>query len=129
MSCSATPVKVFLADDSPLICDRIATILSSAGMSVVGRSDTPQGCFSGILATQPDVVVLDVQLEGGAGLEVMRTVRLAAPEVAFIVFSNNSGPAYRKRYLHEGALEFVDKSTEFALLASAIARAAQHIVH
>ena len=129
MSCSATPVKVFLADDSPLICDRIATILSSAGMSVVGRADTPQGCFSGILATQPDVVVLDVQLEGGAGLEVMRTVRLAAPEVAFIVFSNNSGPAYRKRYLHEGALEFVDKSTEFALLASAIARAAQHIVH
>ena len=129
MSCSATPVKVFLADDSPLICDRIATILSSAGMSVVGRADTPQGCFSGILATQPDVVVLDVQLEGGAGLEVMRTVRLAAPEVAFIVFSNNSGPAYRKRYLHEGALEFIDKSTEFALLASAIARAAQHIVH
>ena len=129
MSCSATPVKVFLADDSPLICDRIATILSSAGMSVVGRADTPQGCFSGILATQPDVVVLDVQLEGGAGLEVMRTVRLAAPEVAFIVFSNNSGPAYRKRYLHEGALEFVDKSTEFALLAPAVARAAQHIVH
>ena len=129
MSCSATPVKVFLADDSPLICDRIATILSSAGMSVVGRSDTPQGCFSGILATQPDVVVLDVQLEGGAGLEVMRTVRLAAPEVAFIVFSNNSGPAYRKRYLHEGALEFVDKTTEFALLAPAVARAAKHIVH
>ena len=129
MSSSATPVKVFLADDSPLICDRVATILSSAGMSVVGRSDTPQGCFSGILATQPDVVVLDVQLEGGAGLEVMRTVRLAAPEVAFIVFSNNSGPAYRKRYLHEGALEFVDKSTEFALLAPAVARAAKHIVH
>ena len=129
MSSSATPVKVFLADDSPLICDRVATILSSAGMSVVGRADTPQGCFNGILATQPDVVVLDVQLEGGAGLEVMRTVRLAAPEVAFIVFSNNSGPAYRKRYLHEGALEFVDKSTEFALLAPAVARAAKHIVH
>ena len=129
MSCLSAPVKVFLADDSPLICDRVAAMLGAAGMLVVGRADTPQGCFSGILATQPDVVVLDVQLEGGAGLEVMRTVRLAAPEVAFIVFSNNSGPAYRKRYLHEGALEFIDKSTEFALLASAIARAAQHIVH
>ena len=129
MPSSAIPVKVFLADDSPLICDRVAAMLGAAGMSVVGRADTPQGCFSGILATQPDVVVLDVQLEGGAGMEVLRTVRLAAPEVAFIVFSNNSGPAYRKRYLAEGALEFVDKSTEFALLAPAVARAAQHIVH
>ncbi|MDB5945872.1 MAG: hypothetical protein JWQ33_898 [Ramlibacter sp.] len=123
MPTHAAPIKVFLADDSQLICDRVTALLASAGMTVVGRADTPQACFSGILASHPDVVVLDVQLDGGAGLEVLRTVRLAAPEVAFVVFSNNSGPAYRRRYLAEGALQFVDKSTEFSQLAPAVARA------
>ena len=124
MPARAIPLKVFLADDSPLICDRIAAMLASAGMTVVGRGDTPQACFDGILASHPDVVVLDIQLDGGSGLEVLKTVRLAAPEVAFVVFSNHSAPAYRKRYLGEGARGFVDKSTEFDQLAFAIERAA-----
>jgi two-component system response regulator DesR len=128
-SSAAAPIKVFLADDSQLICDRVAAILAAAGMTIVGRADSPQSCFDGILQSRPHVVVLDVQLDGGAGLEVLRTVRLAAPEVAFVVFSNNSGPAYRRRYLAEGALEFVDKSTELDLLAPAVARAFAPVAH
>jgi DNA-binding NarL/FixJ family response regulator len=126
MPTRAAPIKVFLADDSPLICDRITALLCAAGMTVVGHADSPQSCFDGILAGRPDVVVLDVQLDGGSGLEVLRTVRLAAPDVAFVVFSNNSCPAYRRRYLAEGALQFVDKSTEFHQLAPAVARACGH---
>ena len=44
---------------------------------------------------------------------------------AFIVFSNNAAPAYRKRYLGEGAQRFLDKTTEFDQLAAAVARASQ----
>ena len=122
------PVKVFLADDSDLICDRVAAMLGAAGMKVVGRGATPMECFERIVANQPDVVVLDVQLDGGSGLEVMRTIRLAAPSVAFVVFSNNATPAYRHRYLAEGARHFVDKSTEAAGLTAAVARAAEHAI-
>lgn len=123
MPCRCAPIKVFLADDSHPICERVDAMLSRAGMEIVGWGHTPQACFDGILASRPDVVVLDVQLEGGAGLEVLRTVRLAVPGVAFIVFSNHSGPAYRKRYLAAGAFQFVDKSTEFSQLAGAVENA------
>ena len=78
--------------------------------------------IDGILAAHPDVVVLDVQLEGGTGLQVLRAVRQAAPDIAFVVFSNNSGPAYRKRYLGEGASRFLDKTTEFDQLVPAVDR-------
>ncbi|UUZ68318.1 response regulator [Polaromonas sp. P2-4] len=122
------PVKVFLADDSALIRDRVAAILSARAMDIVGQAKTPQGSIDGILAAQPDVVVLDVQLEGGSGLQVMRVVRQAAPGIAFVVFSNNSGPAYRKRYLVEGAARFLDKSTEFDQLARAVADASRQAV-
>jgi two-component system response regulator DesR len=115
------PVKVFLADDSALIRERVAAMLVDRAMDIVGQAETPQGSIDGILAAHPDVVVLDVQLEGGTGLEVLRAVRLMDPRIAFVVFSNNAGPAYRKRYLHDGAQCFLDKSAEFDQLAEAVA--------
>jgi DNA-binding NarL/FixJ family response regulator len=123
---SESPVKVFLADDSALIRERVAAMLASRAMAIVGQAETPKASIDGILSAQPDVVVLDVQLEGGSGLEVLRAVRQAAPGIAFVVFSNNSNPAYRKRYLGEGALQFLDKSTEFDQLVPAVETASQH---
>jgi DNA-binding NarL/FixJ family response regulator len=125
MPSSASPLRVFLADDSAAIRSRVAGLLADRSLQVVGEADTPQACIAGILATQPDVVVLDVQLDGGQGLEVLRAVRGAAPSIAFVVFSNNSGPAYRRRYLGAGAACFLDKSAEFDQLAHAV-NAASH---
>lgn len=117
-----SPLKVFLAEDSVPVRARIAGMLS-ATTSIVGEGTTPQACIEGILQTRPDVVVLDVQLDGGQGLDVLRAVRAAVPHVVFVVFSNNSHPAYRKRYLAAGASLFLDKSTEFDQLAAAVASA------
>jgi two-component system response regulator DesR len=122
-------IKVFLADDSRQIRERLNAMLASAHMDVVGEGATPDGCIAGILESHPDVVVLDVQLAGGSGLQVLKAVRLADPEVAFVVFSNNSAAAYRKRYLGEGAVRFLDKSTEFDQLAQAVASASRRSVH
>ena len=124
MPAQTAAIKVFIADDSIQIRLRIAALLGAAGMAIVGEGQTPRDCMDGILLAQPDVVVLDVQLDGGSGLEVLRGVRALAPAVRFVVFSNNSGPAYRKRYLEEGARGFLDKSTEFDQLAAAVAAAA-----
>jgi len=123
---SNAPVKVFLADDSALIRDRVAAMLVAGAMNVVGQAETPQDSIDGILAAHPDVVVLDVQLEGGSGLEVLRAVRQVDPRIAFVVFSNNAGPAYRKRYLGEGAQRFLDKTTEFDQLVVAVENASHH---
>jgi DNA-binding NarL/FixJ family response regulator len=123
------PVRVFLADDSGEIRRRVAEILSAKEMDIVGQAETPQACITAILGLNPDVVVLDVQLEGGSGLQVLKAVKEKAPEVAFVVFSNNSGPAYRKRYLGEGANRFLDKSTEFGQLAQAVGAACGRTVH
>jgi len=126
---SSAPVTVFLADDSAAIRSRVAELLRASAMAVVGEAETPAASIDGILAARPDVVVLDVQLEGGTGLQVLQAVKRAAPGIAFVVFSNNAGPAYRKRYLGEGATEFLDKSSEFARLARAVAEAPLQVPH
>jgi len=128
MTATSAPVKVFIAEDSAMIRDRVAAMLAAQAIDVIGHAETPQDSIAGILAAQPDVVVLDVQLEGGTGLEVLRAVRGTEPDIAFVVFSNNAGPAYRKRYLGEGALRFLDKTTEFDQLAAAVEHAS-HRTH
>ena len=127
MPARQAPLKVFIVDDSVLIRDRVAAMLEASAISVVGRAATPQDAIDGILAASPDVVVLDVQLEGGSGLQVLRAVRQAAPDIAFVVFSSNSGPAYRKRYFGEGAEAFLDKSTEFDQLVQTVAKASRYV--
>lgn len=124
-----TSVRVFIADDSLLIRDRVALLLGANAMTVVGQAETPQDSINGILAAAPDVVVLDVQLDGGSGLQVLRAVRHAAPGIAFVVFSNSSGPGYRKCYLGEGAEDFLDKSHEFDQLAHAVVKASQQAAY
>jgi DNA-binding NarL/FixJ family response regulator len=124
---AAAPVKVFLAEDSVPIRERVAQMLRNQGIEVVGHAQSPQAAVAGILASQPDVVVLDIQLEGGTGLDVMRGVRSTAPQIAFIVLSNNTGPAYRKLYRMEGALHFLDKSADFEQLAQCVKDVAQAV--
>lgn len=119
-------VRVFIADDSSLIRERVASMLGASAMTIVGQAETPQDSIEGILAVYPDVVVLDVQLEGGSGLQVLRAIRHAAPSIAFVVFSNSSDPGYRKRYLGAGADGFLDKTHEFDQLAQAVFNASQH---
>jgi DNA-binding NarL/FixJ family response regulator len=122
----AAPIRVFLAEDSQPVRERIARLLATAAMCVVGEAATPQASIAGIRDSRPDVVVLDVHLQGGTGLQVLRSVRAAQPEVAFVVFSNNHDDAYRRRYLADGASRYLDKSTEFEQLAAAVSDCASH---
>jgi DNA-binding NarL/FixJ family response regulator len=129
MSTSNASLKVFLAEDSAPIRERLHGVFARARMSVVGEAATPERAIDQILALQPDVVVLDVQLEGGSGLQVLKAVRQADPKVAFVVFSNNATAGYRTRFLKEGASDFLDKSSELDQLPLAVATAGGATVH
>ena len=113
-------LTVFLAEDSAPLRERIAGLLGGGRLRVVGGAATPGECIAGILREQPDVVVLDSQLEGGSGLEVLRAVRRTDPGIAFVVFSNHAQPPYAKRYLADGATAVLDKSLDFERLAQAV---------
>ena len=129
MASGVLPIEVFLADDSLPIRQRVGALLAEQGMHIAGEAGTPPACIAAILSCHPDVVVLDVHLEGGSGLQVLRTVRAADPRVAFVVLSNDVAPAYRSRYLAAGAASFLDKSSEFDQLARAVQSASHRATH
>ena len=114
-------ITAFLVEDSLPIRERLVALLTGTqGIAIVGEADTPKGAVEGILRTRPDSVVLDIHLSGGSGLEVLRTVRPMAPGTVFVVLTNHPNSQYRRIFADAGASAFLDKSTEFDLIARAI---------
>ena len=117
-------VKVFLVEDSPLLRERLEKMLSAIpGAQTVGHAPTARAAIAGIEASQPDAVVLDIQLEEGNGFDVMRAVCPKQPKVGFYVLTNFAHEGYRRMAEKLGARGFFDKSREIARLLDALAAA------
>jgi len=115
-------IKVFLVEDHPTIRARIADLLCSvAGTQVVGTADEPDGACAGISATQPDMVVLDLQLKSGtSGLTVLKWLRQHAPSITAVVLTNSIYPQMKEACLKLGARLVLDKSSEALRVRDAV---------
>ena len=91
------------------------------GVEVVGDAATPGDAVDGILASHPDLVLLDFQLDGGTGIDVLRGVRRRVPNVVFAVLTQHAGAQYRRACLDAGANYFFDKMAELGHIRQVIA--------
>jgi len=60
---------------------------------------------------------LDLQMPGGRGMDVLKTIKREQPSSTVIVLTNHGYPQYSKKCLQNGARFFFDKSTEFQKVA------------
>ncbi|HUL94934.1 MAG TPA: response regulator transcription factor [Usitatibacter sp.] len=105
---------VFIVEDSPSIRERLAGMLERIdGVDVVGQAASANEAIHGILHTRPSSVLLDLQLDSGSGLDVLRAVHPIDPRIVFVVLTNQSEPPYRRACKAAGAAYFLDKTTEF----------------
>ena len=114
---------VFLVEDSPAIRARLAaTIRGIEGAELVGEAGTVGGAIEGIRSTQPSAVILDLQLEDGSGLEVLKAVQPSAPVLHVAVLTNYATDQHRRACIDAGAEYFLDKSSEFARIREIVQR-------
>jgi DNA-binding NarL/FixJ family response regulator len=122
------PLRVFVAEDSPLIQSRLDEMLAACGADQVGNARNVASATRLILETHPDVVILDIQLADGTGFDVLRAIHDQAPEIEVLLFSNFAADPYRQLAERLGARGFFDKAKEFSQLRDAVAQraAAKH---
>ena len=107
-------MKVFLVEDSPLIDERLTELLSAIeGVVLVGHAEDAGKAIDSIYRLQPDVVVLDVHLREGDGLQVLRITKRDQISPIFIVLTAFPYPHIREQCLAAGADYFFDKTSEF----------------
>ena len=107
-------MKVYIADDSRVVVERLADLLKEVpGAQFVGRAGDVLEAMQGIQDTKPDALILDLQMPGGSGLEVLRAVRADFPRLQVLICTNYAYAQYRKECLAAGANFFLDKSCDF----------------
>jgi DNA-binding NarL/FixJ family response regulator len=114
-------MKVFLVDDSLVIRQRLKRMLADVqGVQVTGEAGDAQEAMGAILKQKPDVVLLDIHLLNGSGMDVLQSLKKATPAPAVIVLTNYPYPQYRQKCTEIGADFFFVKSTEFDQVVPAL---------
>jgi DNA-binding NarL/FixJ family response regulator len=107
-------VKVFIVDDSAFIRERLRImLLELKDIEVIGQANNPQEAIKAIPKLKPDVVILDIRMPGGNGIDVLKNIKKDRDSPLVIMFTNYPYPQYRKKCKDAGADFFFDKSTEF----------------
>jgi DNA-binding NarL/FixJ family response regulator len=114
-------MRVFLADDSPVVIERLKEMIAHVpGVEIVGQAGDVPGAQKSIRESNPDVVILDLHMPGGSGIEVLQSIKKETPRTEVIVLTNFAFPQYRKTCYDLGADLFLDKSTEFDKISEAL---------
>jgi len=118
--------RVLIVDDHEVVREGLRTLLTRRdGMEVVGQAGTVQEAITEALKMKPDVIVMDVRLPDGSGIEACREIREARPETKVIMLTSYADEEAVFASIIAGAAGYVLKQTRGAVLADAIAAAAR----
>lgn len=114
-------LKVFIVDDSALVRERLAALVSDLGdVEMVGQASNAREALEGVRRLKPDVVILDIRMPGDNGIQVLETIKVNEAAPVVIVLTAFPYPQYRKKCLEAGAEYFFDKATEFEQVAEVL---------
>lgn len=114
-------MKVFMVEDSAVIRERLKRLLAEIPeVQVVGETGDAQVGLAAILKQRPDVVLLDIHILNGNGIDVLQRLKQERVAPAVIILTDYPYPEYRQVCLDAGADFFLVKSTEFEQIVPAL---------
>lgn len=115
------PIRVMLVDDHEVVRRGIVTVISShPRLEVVGEASTVAEANRRLPAIRPEVLVVDLQLPDGTGLDVMRRAREVEPEQTMLVLTSFDDDAAVRESRESGAAGLVLKSARSQEIVDAI---------
>jgi len=115
-------VRVLLADDHELVRAGVRKVLeNSPGFEVVGEASRGDETLAKLAELEPDVLLLDLNMPGGDGFEVLRSARDTAGGARILVLSLHVQAEYVSRAVREGADGYLSKDLAAQELPDAIA--------
>ncbi len=123
---SATRVErtcVFIVDDHPIVRQGLAQMINQeADLTVCGEAEDVQHALEAIAELLPDLVLVDLSLKGGSGLDLLRALRARASMVPVLVVSMHDESLYVERVLRAGARGYIMKHEATDTMMQAIRR-------
>ena len=101
---------VFLVDDHPLVREGLVNLIErQPDLRVCGQAETSAAAFETISLLQPDIAIVDLSLESGSGLELIKQLQALRMPPPVLVLSMHDEELYAERALRAGARGYVMK--------------------
>ena len=102
--------KVLLVDDHPVVREGLAERINrERDLVVCGEAQNAREALRAVASLQPDIVILDLSLPKGHGLELVKDLRTLHPDLRVVVFSMHDESVFAERALRAGAHGYVMK--------------------
>src|SRR5688572_10921534 len=106
------PIRVLVADDHAVVREGIRRILDTEpDFSIVAEAGNAADAVRLAGACRPDVVVLDITMPGGSGLEAAGAIRAGAPGTAVLMLSMHDNAEYVRESMRAGAQGYLLKDS------------------
>lgn len=116
--------KIFLVDDHPTVRRGIRELIQQEPhLEVVGEVGSAERALHEIRSAPPDLVVVDLSMDGMTGFELIQRLKAMMPELPIVVVSIYKNPLSLRRARESGADGYVSKDLVSDLLLQAIERA------
>lgn len=116
-------IRVLVAEDNGDLRQLLALLFDAEpDMRCVGACATPDEVLPRARETQPHVVVLDLLLEGGSSLHLIRGLQGVAPGLQVVMYSGHRSDVTEREARRRGAADFVVKSADVQPLLAAVRR-------
>lgn len=120
------PIRVLIVDDHRLVLTGLRLMCAQdPALEVVGQASTPEAAIAEATRTQPNVILLDVDLNGDSGLDAISELRAASPASRIVVMTGLRDPALQARALQLGTNGFVSKERSSEVILKAIRKVSE----
>jgi DNA-binding NarL/FixJ family response regulator len=116
-----TKTKVFLVDDHPIVRQGLARLLSAeSDLEVCGEAEDEPTALQALHEAKPDILVVDLSLKKGSGIDLIKSVRVQFPELPVLVLTMHEESFYAERALRAGARGYLSKQEASEKILTAI---------
>lgn len=119
------PTRVLVVDDHLVVRVGLKQLLEENNMEVCGEATTGAEALELVEKSKPDVVLLDIRMEGGDGLNTLGRIKLDHPDLPILLFSAYDNPTYIARAVALGAAGYVVKDASRERLVECVQTAAK----
>jgi two-component system, NarL family, response regulator DevR len=114
--------RILIVDDHEVVREGLRALLNrKEGLAVVGEAGSVEQAIAEATRTQPDVIIMDVRLPDGSGIEACREIRQTRPEIKVIMLTSYADEDAVFASILAGAAGYLLKQTRGNALADAIA--------
>lgn len=115
------PVKILIVDDHPSVREGLALRISlHADLEVCGEADSEEQAITLVKQLKPELVLVDISLKSGHGLELIKRIRSMDPTVKMLVISGFQESLYAERACRAGAMGYLNKQESSERMIEAI---------